>query len=574
MELKQEQKEKLKHIVKELENSGFLQRQWNSFDQTFENYYQKYKELESKNDEEIKKVLLDDEGIASTRQAISGILIDGKHVSKDDFWKKLQEKGKENIKETIQKFKEFDPQDSNEKYKEYENLCENYSPTGKPNMFINRLLVGLHPDKLLAFLRKNDTDDICKYIGKEASNWLEDNNALYNAIFQTIKELDYIKEYYKNKENKENEDQMFSCFVSSLGWSIVEYVRDVKTLNLLKTNKNLILTGAPGTGKTYRAIQIAKRLICENNADQDKRIGIVQFHPSYDYTDFVEGLRAEELNNNVFFKRKDGVFKEFCKKALESLKQNYTNYDEVSVEICNGNNAELKKEFSNKIEDVPKYVFIIDEINRGEISKIFGELFFSIDPGYRGKSGQVKTQYQNLVDKENNDPFRGNGFFVPENVYIIGTMNDIDRSVESLDFAFRRRFAWQEVKVDDTKDAICSTIENKNINLTELKDRLKKLNDLIEKDEELGSAFCIGASYLTKIDNYQEDKETKAIENLWNYHIKGIVYEYVRALDKSSRDDKMKKFETAFLGPLKTNKNNSKQSIYSIANDTNTDGEN
>lgn len=539
--MEQEQKDKLEHIVKELEESGFLQRQWNSFEQTFENY-KKYEKLESKNDDEIKKILLDDEGIASTRQAISGIIIDGKHVSKDEFWKKL----KGNIKETIQKFKNFDPQVSNDKY---ENLCKNYSPTEKPNMFINRLLVGLHPDKLLAFLRKNDTDDICKYIGKEASNWLEDNNALYNAIFQTIKEFDFIKEYFKNKENKEYEDKKFSYFVSSLGWSIVEYVRDVKTLNLLKTNKNLILTGAPGTGKTYRAIQIAKRLICENNADQDKRIGIVQFHPSYDYTDFVEGLRAEELNNNVFFKRKDGVFKEFCKKALESLKQNYKDYDQDSETICNGNNADVKKKFSNKIKDVPKYVFIIDEINRGEISKIFGELFFSIDPGYRGKSGQVKTQYQNLV--ENNDPFQGNGFFVPENVYIIGTMNDIDRSVESLDFAFRRRFAWQEVKVDDTKDAICSTIENKNINLTELKDRLNKLNDLIEKDEELGSAFCIGASYLTKIDNYQEDKETKAIDNLWNYHIKGIVYEYVRALDKSSRDDKMKKFEKAFLRTTK-----------------------
>lgn len=546
MELEQEQKNKLEYIVKELENSGFLQRQWNSFDQTFENY-KKYEELESENDDEIKKVLLDDEGIASTRQAISGILIDGKHVSKDDYWKIL----KEHIKETIKKFKDFDPQVSNEKNKEYENLCEKYSPTKKTNMFINRLLVGLHPDKLLAFLRKNDTDDICKYIGKEASNWLEDNN----AIFQTIKEFDSIKKFNKNKDQNKGISK-FSCFVSSLGWSIAEYVRDVKTLNLLKTNKNLILTGAPGTGKTYRAIQIAKRLICENNADQDKRIGIVQFHPSYDYTDFVEGLRAstiraDEFKNNVFFKREDGVFKEFCKKALESLKKYYKDYDKDSEIICNGNDADVKKKFSNKIKEVPKYVFIIDEINRGEISKIFGELFFSIDPGYRGKSGQVKTQYQNLVDKEDNDPFRGNGFFVPENVYIIGTMNDIDRSVESLDFAFRRRFAWQEVKVDDTKDAICSTIENKNINLTELKDRLNKLNDLIEKDEELGSAFCIGASYLTKIDNYQEDKETKAIENLWNYHIKGIVYEYVRALDKSSRDDKMKKFKTAFLGTTK-----------------------
>lgn len=312
--MSEEQKNKLEHIVKELENSGFLQRQWNSFDQTFENY-KKYDKLE--NVDEIKKVLLDDEGIASTRQAISGILIDRKHVSKDGYWEKL----KGNIKETIEKFKEFDPKVGNEEYKK---LCKKYFQTENPNMFINRLLIGLHPNKLLAFLRKNDTDDICKYIGKEASNWLEDNN----AIFQTIKEFDSIKKYDKKNDQNESIDyRKFSCFVSSLGWSIAEYVRDVKTLNLLKTNKNLILTGAPGTGKTYRAIQIAKRLICENTKecenteDQDKRIGIVQFHPSYDYTDFVEGLRADEFNNNVFFKRKDGVFKEFCKKALESLKK-------------------------------------------------------------------------------------------------------------------------------------------------------------------------------------------------------------------------------------------------------------
>ena len=115
--MEQEQKNKLEHIVTELKNSGFLQRQWNSFEQTFENY-KKYEKLESKNDDEIKKILLDDEGIASTRQAISGIIIDGKHVSKDEFWKKL----KGNIKETIQKFKNFDPQVSNDKY---ENLCNN-----------------------------------------------------------------------------------------------------------------------------------------------------------------------------------------------------------------------------------------------------------------------------------------------------------------------------------------------------------------------------------------------------------------------------------------------------------------
>lgn len=95
--------------------------------------------------------------------------------------------------------------------------------------------------------------------------------------------------------------------------------------------------------------------------------------------------------------------------------------------------------------NAPKYVFVIDEINRGDMSKIFGELFFSIDPGYRGKDGKVDTQYQNLIDidpeTQNEDVFK-NGFYVPENVYVIGTMNDIDRSVESMDFAMRRRFAF------------------------------------------------------------------------------------------------------------------------------------
>ena len=94
-----------------------------------------------------------------------------------------------------------------------------------------------------------------------------------------------------------------------------------------------------------------------------------------------------------------------------------------------------------------KFVFIIDEINRGEISKIFGELFFSIDPGYRGVKGKVQTQYQNLITED--DPFK-DGFFIPENVYIIGTMNDIDRSVECMDFAMRRRFTFKEITAEES----------------------------------------------------------------------------------------------------------------------------
>ena len=397
---------------------------------------------------------------------------------------------------------------------------------------------------------------------------------------------------------------------------------------LLTTNHNLILTGAPGTGKTYLAKQIAQQLIFgevkENlTADEQKRFdeqcGFVQFHPSYDYTDFVEGLRPiQDDNGNVGFERKDGVFKEFCKKAeknwIDSKKSidvlqkefdnkelidsflsnaineetiyktkngtefNITDFDDdiISIKILRNktrgnididininkhklvkllendlqlNNVRDIKQFfgytntqhrdsyiftiCNEIRNLPKvnsvqidpivcknFVFIIDEINRGEISKIFGELFFSIDPGYRGKNGKVKTQYQNLI--EVGDEFY-DGFFVPENVYIIGTMNDIDRSVESMDFAFRRRFAFKEIKADDNIEMLEELGELKD----EAIERMKRLNAEISKIEGLSSAYHIGAAYFLKLKNYASDADN-GFENLWSNHLEGLLREYLR----------------------------------------------
>ena len=164
------------------------------------------------------------------------------------------------------------------------------------------------------------------------------------------------------------------------------------------------------------------------------------------------------------------------------------------------------------------FVFIIDEINRGELSKIFGELFFAIDPGYRGEKGRVETQYQNLV--EPGDPFE-KGFFVPDNVYIIGTMNDIDRGVESMDFAIRRRFAWLEVKVEDRAIML-------DENIPDWSDAAKRCMNSInaalkEKAIGLTSAYDIGPAYFLKLEQYDGD-----FEKLWNYHIKGVVTEYLR----------------------------------------------
>ncbi len=418
--------------------------------------------------------------------------------------------------------------------------------------------------------------------------------------------------------------------------SIMQNVKIQEYIKLLKTNRNLILTGAPGTGKTYLAKQIAQAMGCSDN-----EIGFVQFHPSYDYTDFVEGLRPlQDESGAVGFERKDGVFKEFCVKALDNfensqkgeivLSQEYsveklyeqllskieseeiiniplkTEGKTLQVEkVSNFNNIILKspnsttphtvslkrilklskqypdkkslEEISNISEAVKRtiggchesaywavlhlmyeqnptiqierpikiekknYVFIIDEINRGEISKIFGELFFSIDPGYRGIKGKVQTQYANMETEPNDfDEALGEKgknlghFFVPENVYIIGTMNDIDRSVESMDFAFRRRFAFVEVKAGENT-GMFDGMEWKD----EAIERMNSLNDEIEKIDGLSSAYHIGASYFLKLENYNGD-----FEQLWKYHLEGLLREYLRGTQDV--DEKMKKFENAY----------------------------
>lgn len=300
---------------------------------------------------------------------------------------------------------------------------------------------------------------------------------------------------------------------------------------LLEKNRNLILTGAPGTGKTFLARQMAKKLTKNNTQETDDKkennpIGFVQFHPSYDYTDFVEGLRpTADDKGNIVFKREDGVFKAFCKRAANDKKEDN------------------------------KYVFIIDEINRGEISKIFGELFFSIDPGYRverkeetqsnaeeetNKIIKVDTQYQNMVPV--GDPFK-EGFYVPNNVYIIGTMNDIDRSVESMDFAFRRRFAFQEITAEDTMDSILYQLgDDETIAINKMRAINKTLNEL-----GLNSNYHIGAAYFMKALNYL-GKSGKATENtwdqLWKLHLKGTLFEYFRG--EPDANENLKQLEKAY----------------------------
>lgn len=377
----------------------------------------------------------------------------------------------------------------------------------------------------------------------------------------------FTPNFKKRQDNINGGNNKMSVNDNNQGFEINEYIG-----KKIDAHKQIIFTGAPGTGKTYSVREYVKRA----TQNDESRYKFVQFHSSYDYTDFVEGIRPAPKENSKtndsgenMFVRMDGTFKAFCRKIAEENieKLGFENkidelYD-IMKETDNDSDEKIKKreEVSAKIKELQeehKYYFIIDEINRADLSKVFGELMFGLEEDYRGVQNRFPTQYSNLptyrmndkgtAERIDEDCFK-NGFFVPENLTIIGTMNDIDRSVETFDFALRRRFAWVEIKANDVMLHSVAAINNKSTDdVKDIVDNIKAMNNVIsEKDNKLGlnESYHIGPAYFKNLFDESGNDNRKTI---FNEKIEPILREYTRGRDADTVKTFVDNCKNALLG--------------------------
>ena len=423
---------------------------------------------------------------------------------------------------------------------------------------INRYLLTLYPENFTAVASGGKFDELIKSLKSkldiklESEGYIEQNNELMG--------------FYLKKEDGTEEDDIYKKKI--FYWWLHEMLSDN-----LDLKKAIVYYGAPGTGKTYKAKKVAKQFMETWNIknggfikDIKESIVIQQFHPSFAYEDFIEGIRP--TNNNTL-ELQNGVFKNFCKTAgsveielwqNEVFRKKFKGLNDFSAikvkDVKELNNKDInkllkitdldgkeEKDTLTLLDIIPPAFFIIDEINRADLSRVFGELMYSLE--YRGYEGKLKTQYSYLVKDEKDEATffyedKENYFFIPQNIYIIGTMNTIDRSVDSFDFALRRRFSWEEIGPD--YDVIKNELNPKIAD--EIATSFKNLNEHILGNALLGSDYQVGHAYALNLKNQKFTTVKNAKEFLWGNFIKPLLQEYFRGFGDS--EEEIKKLKKAF----------------------------
>jgi 5-methylcytosine-specific restriction protein B len=377
-------------------------------------------------------------------------------------------------------------------------------------------------EKFMEYCREKIGDKIVKeYKGKE---YTITKNLMLDQLFYAVDEMkntSKIENEYKN--DKDNEIYKFYIKL----WNTIKDAKSKITgkedefNDLLKKSKNIIFYGAPGTGKTWQTQKNIERILDEFSNDEIKenRFLKIVFHPNYTYEDFIRGYKPKDNNGNIILELVDGKFKKFCDNA---------------------------KKYEKKFEEEDKFKWaffvLVDEINRANLSSVFGEIIYALEEDKRGE--EIDIQYSD--DK----------FSIPKNLYFIGTMNDIDRSIDTFDLALRRRFMWVRKSCD--YEVIYEELKEYE-NIGEIGENpesgyLKacfELNKYIIKELQLDEGFELGHSYFLKIKNFLTDEnkkiENKHLKNLFEFHIEPLLVEYLRAeYDKNKIDEKVNEAKKRF----------------------------
>ncbi|HGN1947446.1 TPA: McrB family protein [Proteus mirabilis] len=488
----------------------------------------------SQNDEAFLKQLIYEKsnGIASRGQSV---------LSNDNFQSFIKNK---NFISALEKFILI-PNSEN-----FTIFSDTWSNQGKSNnpVLVNRVAAA-------CTLEVSTTVDSGKF--NQVFNWLiregiipvyptEENQSWF------AKNIFLLKSIKSEFDNELREGRTDEFYLSQFVWVLYENLS-----NPFSLKKQIIKYGAPGTGKTYQArlqtslmFDIWKEEFTSNSRlTHASQIELVQFHPSFSYEDFMEGLRPVlGSDGNSQLRLQNGVFKEFCRSAGKweidvyglGLAQKWESLTIKELlpfrEKLSGEHWRDVFEISDTSklvsEAVPPFFFIIDEVNRAELSRVFGELMYCLE--YRGTRGCVKTQYANLNNEHTGmlKDAKGYLFFIPTNIYLIGTMNTIDRSVESFDFALRRRFRWEEVVPDM---ALLKYHLNQFCKAwLPLVDNLERLNELIAKEPLLGNDYQIGHAYLMDLKYATSLTVSEVRERVWDDCIRPLLQEYLRGTGKET----------------------------------------